>query len=267
MRKYQSLPLMALLPILLLIASGCADEGTNLPVETGALIVDCSLVPVGLDSVTAMISQITATLDGKSIALLGSPVIVHLMDLGGTATTELARADVPIGEYSRIAVRFDGVTVVQDSLRLPAGLSASAMSGAQYQERFVIRADSIRNMVLEINLFRSISTSRIRVDDHDSLVYHFSPVIRAVDRTVSGHAIGRVANPEHRASVYLIAGLDTVSVVLADAGSGMFTSAYLQARSYSLLARDTLGRTAKIDSLVVRAGMTVDAGELTMRPL
>jgi hypothetical protein len=249
------------------LCAGCADEGTNLPLIEGDVRLECSIVPRDLDSASMTISQVYLVLNGSRIGMLPSAAAVGQQDAGDTATALLAQNALPIGEYAKAIVTFSAVALRQGGALLPVQLWSTATTGAEYLQRFTVQADTRRNLLLEVNLYRSLTAITVAKDGGDSLYYRFTPVIRFIDKDAGGHLRGRIGNPEHRPTVFFLSGKDTVTAVPVNAANGAFVGAFLPAQPLSVFARDTLGRVARLDSVVIDRGATRDVGTLVLHPL
>lgn len=212
----------AILFFSVLVLTGCDSTNDSEP-EMGKLVVQLTDAPDDYESVMIDVREvrINNTDDSTGWETVAEPNRrYNLLDLTNGAYEVLGDTTLSAGMYPQIrlvlgsnnTVTVDGET---HELKVPSG----AQSGLKLNVNADIQDDITYTLLLDFDVSRSI---HLRGNQQNNNGYIMRPVIRAMNRAVTGTVSGVIDPAETNAVVYAMAGSDTLTSTFADTTDGIF---------------------------------------------
>jgi len=184
-----------------------------------------------------------------------------LMKLRNGVFVTLAQGPAPAGHYTQIRLKLGaGSNVVVDGVTYPLTVPSGLQSGYKLVGEFDVPASGLVELALDFDAARSIhQTGNSR--------YMLQPTVRVMPTYDVGAIAGTIVPDSTAASVYAIAGADTVAVT-SPALDGHFVLTLLKAGTYDvgIDVSPPLGDTT-LTGVVVTAQNTTQLGEIHLSPL
>jgi hypothetical protein len=252
--------------VLLSIVALAGCESSTKPSSTSQGEIRIRLVdgPAVYDAVNIVVTEVSvhsADADSASgwVVLNNTTRTYDLLTLRNGASEILGDATLAAGHYTQIRLKLaDSCTIVVDGLTHPLEVSSGAQSGLKLNHQFEIAANTLYELTLDFDAMHSI-----HVTGNDR--YKLSPVIRVVANEVSGTISGTILPPLSGASVFTLAGADTVST-FADAVTGEFRLMALPAEVYAvhIIPGVIAYRDTTITDVAVVAGQNTNLGTIML---
>ena len=250
-----------LLIFLTLYFSGCEKDSTPVGESsgTGTLTVYLTDTPtiVSFDSVNITFSQVSAHLDSEWITVQGDTMTVNLLDLNNGNTITFGSADVPVGKYTQIRIKINSAYVVLDGQEHPLTVPSGAQTGLKLGPQFTVIEGSTYELVVDFDVSRSIVSS--------PQGYKLKPRLRVTPLAISGSIAGTVTNPDSLPTAFAIQNSDTLTTSFVNPVNGLFRLSFLTSGIYTVSIRDTVNKSATIDSVVVVSGLEKNLGNIELQ--
>ena len=228
--------------------ASCSDSGSTSVSGTGTLELRLTDAPSDdFQSATIFVSSVYAkgSSAGASEALVSNTkTSFDLMTLQNGVTTTLGSASVPSGSYSQIRLVVDSAKVTLKAGKTFAGGSSTAVLHVPSGSESGLKI----NFAGPVDVGTGTATVVVDFDVAGSFILQgprdqptgctFRPLIHAISLGLAATITGSVTPASSNATVYAIAGSDTVQTTQADA-SGNFTLRFLPAGTYVAAASAT----------------------------
>lgn len=228
--------------------AACSGSDTTSASGTGTLEIRLTDAPSDdFQSATIFVSSVYAKggSAGASEALISSTkASFDLMTLQNGVTTTLGSASVPAGSYSQIRLVVDSAKVTLKPGKTFAGGSSTAKLNVPSGSESGLKI----NFAGPVDVGSGNATVLVDFDVAGSFILQgprdqptgctFRPLIHAISLGLAATISGSVTPASSNATVYAIAGTDTVQTTQADA-SGNFTLRFLPAGTYVAAAAAT----------------------------
>jgi hypothetical protein len=259
--RYFFVTFLMLLGIIFVRCEKDSTSSTALP-KTGTLRIYLTDAPslAQFDSVKIKFSQVSAHLDSAWITVQGDPITVNLLELINGNTIVFGSSDVPAGKYTQIRIIIDDAWVVIDGVRKPMDVPSGAKTGLKLGPQFTVMEGSTYEIVVDFDVNRSVV---ITGPPHNP-GFKLKPHLRVMPMAVSGSISGIVTNPDSLPTAWAIQDADTITSTIVDPISGFFRLGFLPAGFYTVSIRDTLDKSADVDSVEVIAGTDKNLGSITL---
>lgn len=229
-------------------ALACSSDGSG-PSTRGTVTVRLTDAPADdFQSATVFVSGVTLVGGGTSASgevISEAKASFDLLALQNGVTATLGSASVPTGTYTQIRLVVDSARVVLAAGRTFADGSSSAVLRVPSGQETGIKvtfgppvavAEGETVLVVDFDVSRSFVFQGPRTSPNGVL---FKPVLHAVAADVAASISGTVVPALASATVYAIAGTDTVATAFANPGSGAYTLRFLPPGSYVVAASAT----------------------------
>lgn len=251
--------------VLLILTStlftNCTDS-TNSDGNNAKLSVYLTDAGAPYDSVIIVFSEISAHIDSQWVHVKQEPIRVNLSDWSNGETLLLGSADVPAGKYTQIRLKIDSAFVGINGQVFPMTVPSGAKTGLKFGPQFSINEGSTYKLVFDFDSNRSVVVHGSKRHPHS---YSLKPHIRMMTYAVTGSISGTVLNHNALPAAHAIIGLDTLTTSIVDTTSGYFKLAFLPDSVYSVVVKDTSGRSYTAENIEVVAGQNNNLGELTLQ--
>jgi len=257
-----------LTPLLALAAAAACSDNTGAS-GTGTVVVRLSDAPSDdLQSATIYVSQVTVKGSGVSAdeqVVSSTKASYDLLTLQNGVTATLGTTSVPTGSYGQIRLLVDSARVVLKTGHTFADGSTTAK----------LTVPSGSESGLKVNLSPAVDVTAgqtvllIDFDVSQSFVFQgpsshpnsisFKPVLHATSMDVAASISGTVTPAVAQATVYAIAGTDTVQTAFADVTTGAYTLHFLAPGTY-IVAAKALGFTTAVSASLVLGNAQVLTG-------
>lgn len=256
--------LIASLFLIAMIFAGCEKDSTSSQSTpgTGTLRIYLTDAPTTahFDSINIRFSQVSAHLNSEWIAVQNIPITVNLLDLVNGQTIVFGSNEVPAGKYTQIRIIIDDAWVVINGERKPLDVPSGAQTGLKLGPEFTVLEGLTYELVVDFDVNRSI----VVTGPPHNPGYKLKPIMRIMPMAISGSISGTVINHDHFPVAYAIQNSDTITSTIANPISGFFKLAFLPAGVYTVSIRDTLNRSANIDSVGVIVGSETNLGSIML---
>jgi hypothetical protein len=271
MLQSKLLPLLSSLVIGLgLLVASC--DNTDPAPEMGSMTVEMTDAPIdSAAEVNVFVERIeinNAEDDTGWVTLAEPQQMYNLLDYTNGEVAVLGGADLEAGIYPQIRLILgdgnnvviyndDGSTSTYD-LFVPSGTK----SGIKLNVNAEIEEGIEYTLLLDFDASRSVH----KAGNNPNRPYIMRPVIKAVNKAITGSIAGLVDPVEARPVVYAIAGEDTLAASIADTTSGEFELIGLEEGTYDVSAdprTDGYEITNQSD-VQVNVGETTDVGTIEM---
>ena len=246
--------------------AGCSSHPNA--TELGTIKVRLTDAPGDFQAVNIVVRQVSihraGDEDSDSNSDSGWEVLsdtTHTYDLlvlrNGVFAT-LAVGEIPAGHYTQMRLKLgDGSNVVVDGVVHPLVVPSGLQSGLKLIGGFDVPAGGTLELTLDFDANRSVVLT-------GSNTYKLKPTIRVVETTVSGAITGHLLPEGVDATVFAIAGSDTVQTTSAMA-TGHFTLNALLAGTYSVAVHPAADfRDTTLTGIQVSTGATTDVGDIQL---
>ena len=222
-----------LTPLLALAGAAACSNDDNGPSGTATLTVALTDAPSDdFESATIYISQVSVKGSGVSAddqIISSTKASYDLLTLQDGVTATLGSVLVPTGSYSQVRLLVDSARVVLKSghtfadgsntakLTVPSG-SETGLKVTISPPIDVTSGETVLLVDFDVNLSFVFQGPR----DHPNSV-SFKPVLHATAMDVAASISGHVTPVAAHATVYAIAGTDTVQTAFADLDDGAYT--------------------------------------------
>ena len=183
-----------------------------------------------------------------------------LLQLRNGVFTQLGAGDVPAGHYTQVRLHIgEGSNVVVDGVVHPLTIPSGMQSGYKLVGEFDVPAGGGVELTLDFDAARSVLLT-------GNQQYKLKPTVRVIVNHVAttGAIIGHLLPEGVAASIYALAGTDTVQTTAAGS-DGRFTLAALLPGSYSVAVHPTADyRDTTLTGVDVAAGATTDVGDVQL---
>jgi hypothetical protein len=192
--------------------------------------------------------------------LSDGPQTYDLLNLRNGVFASVGMAKVLAGHYTQIRLKLgSGSTVVIDGVSHPLTVPSGFQSGLKLVGSFDVPANGLLDVALDFDAGRSIVLS-------GTGSYSLKPTVRVMPFSTAASIRGSVAPAGTAASVFAIAGPDTMGSAAADSG-GTFQVSVLPAGTYDLAVHPAGGfRDTTLSGVSASAGNTTDIGTITLTP-
>lgn len=261
------LSLSALL-ILLIAATaafwGCSDNPTGN--QTGTVQLRMTDATADYDEVNIVVTEVSIHPSGAGDAdsewevLETDDATYNLLTLQNGVFATIAHTTVASGPYDQVRLKVgSGSNVVVDGITYPLTIPSGMQSGIKLVGSYTVPPDGLLDLALDFDAARSIHQT-------GNGTYMLQPVIRVVPFSTAGSISGVVLPPTAGATVYAIAGTDTLTSTSTDA-LGSFKLSALPAGTYSVWVSPlpAYGDTM-IVNVAVSAGTTTNLGNVQLSP-
>lgn len=241
--------ILRLLSPLLALAGAVACSNDSGPSGTGTVEVRLTDAPSDyFESATIFVSQVTVKGSGASASdqvISNTKASYDLLTLQNGITTSLGSAAIPTGTYSQVRLLVDSARVV-----LKAG---NTFSDGTTTAKLTVPSGSQTG--LKVNLSPPVTVTAgqtvllIDFDISQSFVFQgppnhpnsvsFKPVLHATAMDVAASISGTITPANSNATVYAIAGTDTVQTTSANTTTGAYTLSFLPPGNYVVAATAT----------------------------
>ncbi len=202
--------LFLILPVLLLIFTGCSDNSTNPTKSNGRIKMYIADSPASFDEVNIEVTKVevhsTDNNEGDNgwVTINNKTSTYDLLQLRNGANAVLGDSELSAGHYTQIRLMLSqNCNVVVNGVTYPLILSSQIQSGLKLNHEFDIEANTTFELLLDFDASSSILLT-------GSGQYFLNPVVRvaAIQSTgsISGFALPSEASP----IIYTIEGSDTV---------------------------------------------------------
>ena len=254
----------------LLLVPGC--EKWFETESAGRLVVTLTDDPFNIDlieSATVTIERIEVRQEGLDDTIpfktiMEIPVSLDLMDLRNGVTSELANANLPVGNYDQVRLVTGEATLkIKDgglyALKLPSGDQSGIK--VNISPPIAIEGGLTSELLLDIDLSKSFILRGNTSKPDGIMGVNFKPVVRAVNISYAGSIEGKVTdiiqNILKSASVIVVR--DSVVATAFTDASGKYRFIGIPAGTYRMMAAKE-----SYDTLVFE-GVKVVAGNVTVR--
>jgi hypothetical protein len=261
----RAIPLCILALGLILFGCSSSDEPTAPVISQGEIRMTLVDAPTGYDAVNIVVTEVSVhranadSLSGWSV-IDSTTRTFDLLKLTNGASAILGTKKLDEGKYTQIRLKIGtGSNVVVAGISKPLDVAGGSHSRLKLNHNFDIVANTLYELTLDFDAARSIKPQGNQ--------YRLSPVIRVTANVTSGTVSGTVSPSSARASIWTIAGTDTVSAN-ADSVSGAFKLMGIPAGTYSIRFTPsvTTFRDTTIAGVVVTAQQDKALGVVTLRP-
>ena len=261
---------------LLVIAGAAACGDGNGPSDQGTVVVRLTDAPSDdLQSATIYISEVSlipggATGDGEIISTAEQSFDLLTLQNGVTAT--LATASVPTGTYSQVRLLVDSARVVlKPGKTFSDGSNTIKLlvpSGSQTGIKVVFSppvevTEGQTVLVVDFDVSRSFVFQGPANNPTGML---FKPVLHATAQDVAASVSGTITPASSNATVYAIAGTDTVGTAFANTTTGAYTIHFLPPGTYVIGAKATGFQNATSASFTLGDSEVKTGVNLTLVP-
>ena len=255
-------------PLLVLAAATACSDNTGAS-GTGTVVVRLTDAPSDdLQSATIYVSQVTVKGSGVTAdeqVVSNTKASYDLLTLQNGITATLGSVTVPTGTYSQIRLLVDSARVVLKTGHTFADGSTTAKLTVPSGSESGLKV----NLSPPVNVTTGQTVLLIDFDITQSFVFQgphdhpnsisFKPVLHATALDVAASISGTVTPVAAHATVYAIAGTDTVQTTSADATTGAYTLHFLPPGNYVVAAKAT-GFSAAVSAALVLGNAQVMTG-------
>jgi hypothetical protein len=252
--------------------AACSDN--NGPSGSGTVVVRLTDAPSDdLQSATIFVSEVSVKGSGVSASdevISSTKASYDLLTLQNGVTATLGSATVPSGTYSQIRLVVDSARVVLKAGHTFADGSTTAKltvpSGSESGLKVVISPPvtvTSGQTVLLIDFDISQSFVFQGPSSHPNGIL-FKPVLHATALDVAASISGTITPASSNATVYAIAGTDTVQTTSANTTTGAYTLSFLPPGTYVVAAKATGFAIAVSASLSLANSQTLTGVNLTL---
>jgi hypothetical protein len=240
---------------------GCTD--TSEPAGQGEVRMYVVDAPAAYDAVNIVVLRVEvhradADSAGGWIVIRDDSTQFDLLQLRNGAAAVLGGATLDAGHYTQIRLILGaGSHVVVDGVRHDLVVSSGMNTGVKLVHPFTVSGGSLTELTLDFDADRSVSLQ--------GLTYRLKPVIRVVAEATSGTISGLVLPAAAQATIWTVAGSDTVTAE-ADESSGAFKLMALPEGSYDVRVDHTAGafRDTVITGVAVVRGQNTSLGVISL---
>jgi hypothetical protein len=245
----------------LLALAACSDSTSS---STGQLVVQLTDAQTGaFASAKVWISSVYvvpgADSTGPRYVIAETPQEYDLLNLKNGVLATLGTAALPVGDYQQLRIVVDSARVtLADPVTFSGGDADATLrvpSGQQTGIKVVFASTPIHvsttraTVVVDFDVARNFLLTGPPASPTGAL---FRPVLHGVSSDVASSIAGVVAPANATATVYALAGTDTVQGAEADTLTGAYTLRFLPPGAYTLLASGINLSITK--SITLRAG-------------
>ncbi len=249
--------LIYLIPVLLLfLYAGCSKDNSTNPVNgQGQLKISMVDSPAQYDEVNIVVNRVEVHMadssEGSWMVINPVPHTYDLLQLTNGASVVLGDTFLTAGHYTQIRLILgEGSNVVVNGVTFPLTIPSGMQTGVKLNHEFDIEPDNLYELLLDFNADRSIHVT-------GNGQYMMNPVIRVMPVVISGRISGQVIPVDADATVWALAGTDTVTTFPDP--EGFFSLMALPAGTYDVHVHPD--NSAYSDKVV--AGVDVTAGNNT----
>jgi len=199
------------------------------------------------ESATVFVSQVSVMPSGSGAAATVSSTATayDLLTLQNGVTAMLGTASIATGTYNQVRLIVDSARVVLAAGRTFAGGSSTASlrvpsgseSGLKINFSGPVTIDAGKTVLLvDFDVSRSFV---LQGQTSAPTGISFKPVLHALAQDVAASISGVITPASSQATVYAVAGTDTVQTAFADAATGAYTLRYLPPGTYVIAAAAT----------------------------
>ena len=258
--------LIYIIPVLLLfLYTGCSeDNSTNSPAGQGQLKISMVDSPAQYDEVNIVVSRVEVHMadssEGSWMVVNPVPHTYDLLELANGASVVLGDTFLTAGHYTQIRLILgDGSNVVVNGISYPLTIPSGMQTGVKLNHEFDIEPGNLYELMLDFNADASIHVT-------GNGRYMMSPVIRVMPVVTSGRISGQVIPTDADATVWTLAGADTVTTF--PDSEGFFSLMALPEGTYDVHVDPN--NIAYSDTVVtnvdVSAGNITDIGVIDLNP-
>jgi hypothetical protein len=228
-------PLALVLLAVLLAAAGCSSHHDLAAGSLGTVRLQMTDAPGPFEHVNLVVTQVAIHRGpaGSSDSTSGweildaTPATYDLMALRNGVFATLGQALVPAGHYTQVRLKLGaGSNVVVGGVTYPLTVPSGLRSGFKLVGEFDVPANGLLDLALDFDAARSIVQT-------GSGKYLLKPTCRVMPFSTAGAISGRVLPDTVKASIYALAGADTVATTIPGAG-GVFVLTPLAAGTYTV---------------------------------
>jgi hypothetical protein len=260
------LAILLLLSGLVLVA-GCSKKDSIVSGQAGSVRVRMTDAPGPFDAVNLVVTEVSihhgeteSDTTGGWEVLSTTPATYDLMQLRNGVFATLGQAMVPAGHYTQVRLKLgEGSTVVVGGVTYPLTVPSGMQSGYKLNGEFDVPANQLVDLALDFDAARSIHLT-------GSGKWMLNPVCRVMTFSTAGSIDGTVLPDTAAATVYAIAGADTIATTVPGSGNA-FEITPLGAGTYSVAIHPAGAfRDTTLAGVVVTAQQTTHLGGVQLTP-
>lgn len=202
------------------------------------------------------LQSVEITGNGSTVVLNTHPGIYNLLDFTNGKDTLIATGSLTLNkvEQIRLILGANNSIVTSDSVSHPLSTPSAQQSGLKLLVNQSLSAGVAYNVELDFDAAKSI------VDEGNGS-YSLKPVIRTIEKALSGAIKGKISHPGVFATVTATSGSNSYSAFVNSAGE--FIIPGLPPGTYSLTVSPAAPySTATVNPVVVVTGATTDVGTI-----
>ena len=230
----QILSKLAFIPLfaLLVAFAGCGGSGGS-----GSMTVELTDAPIdSADAVNVRILRVEVNEAGSPegwITLNEVNETYDLLELANGASAVIATKELDPGTYPqiRLVLAQDGHSVEIDGNVYDMFVPSGAQTGVKLNINATIEEDIEYTVLLDFDASRSVVEAGV----NDQVPYLLQPVIRAVDKAITGNIEGTVDPVASEPKVSALAGSDTLATTIANDETGYFKLTGLEEGTYEVV--------------------------------
>lgn len=259
-------------PLLVLAGAACSTE----PSGDGTVVVRLTDAPSDdLESATIYISEVSVNMSGGGAPdeiISSTKASYDLLDLQNGVTATIGTASVPTGTYHQVRLLVDSARVVLKAGHTFSDGSTTAKltvpSGSQTGIKVNISppvevTEGQTVLVVDFDVSQSFVFQGPR--DHPNSI-SFRPVLHATAIDVAASISGTVTPASSNATLYAVAGTDTVGTAFANATTGAYTIQFLPPGNYVVHANATGFQIALSAAIVLGNSQALTGVNFTLSP-
>lgn len=250
-----------LLPLLLGMVA-CSDDDSNGPPTTGTLSIHMTDAPADYDAVRITFAEISAHINGEWVVVNGNPVTVNLLEWNNGKSIEIGRNELGPGKYTQIRLMVTKAEVVVDGVTHNVTIPSAEQTGLKLNANFDIVAGSTYELILDFDAHQSIVTTG---PPSNPTGYKLKPVIRVVERALTGSVSGKVSPiTDPAVAMAFQTGVEITSTPV-DLNTGVFKLAFLPPGTYDIAIEDINGKAWSTYDVTVVAGKDTTLGTVQLQ--
>ena len=219
--------------------------------------------PTDAEEVVVVVNRVEVHAAGSDeasgwVVVNDQPASYDLLELRNGASAIFGSAILQAGRYTQIRLILDAGSYIKiGGLQFALEVASGFQTGVKLNHTFEIEDGQTYELYLDFDAARSIkltATGR----------YRMTPVIRCQPKVVSGEIAGTVLPVDAQASIWTVAGSDTVTSMAAADGS--FKLMALPEGTYTLAVETSNAAYVgtSVSGVVVSKGQTTSVGTITL---
>lgn len=249
--------------LMLLLAFGCADEVVTPSEGEGEIRMHLIDAPLDAEEVVVVVNRVEVHAAGSDessgwVVVNDQPASYDLLELRNGASAVFGSAKLKAGRYTQIRLILGAGSYIRvGGLQFDLEVASGFQTGVKLNHSFEIEEGRTYELYLDFDAARSI---RLTATGQ----YRMTPVIRCQPKVVSGEIAGTVMPVDAQASIWTVAGSDTVTTMAAADGS--FKLMALPEGTYTLVveSRNSAYLGTSVSGVAVARGQTTNVGTITL---